>query len=152
MERSKYNVSQDTDKRTFEGIVFDSAVEMRFYRDAILPGLGSGTIKYSERQKPYVLQPKFKRNGKNVQEIKYVADFYLEFPDGSSMVIDIKGMPDAVAKIKRKLFWFKYPETDYRWVCWSKNDGGWCDYEDVVQHRRARKKARAEKEKQDERI
>ena len=142
MGRSKYNVSPDTEKRTFDGIVFDSAVEMKFYRDVVLPGLGSGTITHCERQKPYVLQPKFTHNGKNVAAINYVADFCLEFPDGGSMVIDIKGMPDSVAKIKRKLFWHNYPDTDYRWVCYSKIDGGWCDYEEVVKRRRERKKER----------
>lgn len=147
MERSKYNVSPDIEKRSHDGIVFDSAVEMRFYRDVVLPGMGSGTITFCERQKPYVLQPKFTHGGKNVAAINYVADFYLEFPDGTSMVIDIKGMPDTVAKIKRKLFWYNYPNTDYRWVCYSKIDGGWCDYEDVVKHRRERKKERAEKAK-----
>lgn len=144
MSRSKYNVSSDTEKRTCDGIVFDSVVEMKYYRDVILPGLGSGKILAFELQKPYVLQPKFTHDGKQVQAIMYIADFYVEYADGRIEVIDIKGMPDAVAKLKRKMFWHTYPDIDYRWICYSKIDGGFCDYEYVVAQRKLRKKKKSE--------
>ncbi len=144
MKRSKFNVDKDKAKRTCNGIVFDSELEMKYYRDVVLPGVESGRIKYYELQKPYELQPKFIHDGKIVQPIKYVADFYIEYADGSSEVIDTKGIPDNTAIIKRKMFWRVFPDVKYIWITWSKIDGGWCDYEYVKQQRNLRKKNKKE--------
>ena len=119
MARSKFNVSSDKEKRTYNGIVFDSQLEMKYYRDVVLPLEESGQIKYYELQKPYELQPKFTHDGKTVQPIKYVADFYIEYADGHTEVIDTKGMPDSTALMKRKMFWYHFPDTVYKWVCYS---------------------------------
>lgn len=145
MERTKFNVDKDREKRTCEGIVFDSIMEMKYYRDVILPQVRSGKIQKYELQKEYILQPKFINNGREVKPIIYVADFYIEYDDGSVEVIDTKGCPDSVAKIKRKMFWYLYPNLTYRWVCYSKIDGddtngGWCNYEYVQEQRKKRKK------------
>lgn len=142
MNRSKYNVSSDKEKRTHNGICFDSQLEMKYYRDVILPLEESGQIIKYELQKPYELQPKFTHDGKTVQPIKYVADFYVEYADGHIEVIDTKGMPDSTALMKRKMFWYHFPDIQYRWVCYSKIDGGWCDYEYVKQKRKQRKLAK----------
>lgn len=60
--RSKYNVSQDKSRRTFDGVVFDSELEMKYYKDVIYPKLNSGEIISCEFQKKYELQPSFKHN------------------------------------------------------------------------------------------
>ena len=137
---SKYNVKKSTDDRTCDGIVFDSAMEMKFYRDVILPNLGSGVIKRFELQKPYELQPKFTRGGKTIKSITYVADAYIEYADGSIILYDVKGMADTTAKIKRKMFWYRYPEVDYRWITYLKKYGGWIDYDEAQKLRREEKK------------
>ena len=105
---------------------------MKYYRDVLCPKVESGDVARYELQKPYELQPKFIHDGKNVQPIKYVADFFIVYKDGHEEVIDTKGCPDSVALIKRKLFWYHYPEVDYKWICYSKIDGGWCDYKDAL--------------------
>lgn len=140
MARSKFNVDKNAYRRTYNGIVFDSELEMKYYRDVVLPGMESGRIKYCELQKPYELQPKFVHDSKTVQSIKYVADFYIEYADGRTEVIDTKGIPDSTAIIKRKMFWYVYPEIKYIWMTYSRIDGGWCDYEYVKQQRNLRKK------------
>ena len=145
MARTKFNVDKDKEKRTFDDIVFDSKVEMKYYRDVILSLSRSGEIKHFELQKKYILQPKFHNGTKYVQPIIYVADFYIEYSDGTIEVIDTKGFPDSVAKIKRKMFWYLYPEVTYKWICYSElygneEDGYWCDYEYVERQRRLRKK------------
>lgn len=142
ISKSKFNVDSDKEKRSHNGIVFDSILEMKYYRDVVLPKVESGEIINYELQKPYELQPKFIHDGKSVQSIKYIADFYLEFADGHSEVIDTKGMPDSTALLKRKLFWYVYPDIKYYWVVYSKCDGGWCDYEYVKKQRAIRKKAK----------
>lgn len=143
---SKFNVDSDTTQRTYNGIVFDSVLEMRYYRDVLCPLEKSGDVVYCELQKPYELQPKFVHDQKTVQPIKYVADFFVRYRDGHEEVIDTKGCPDQTAFLKRKLFWYKYPDVTYRWICYSKIDGGWCDYEFVKKQRAERKRNKNKKE------
>jgi len=146
MERSKFNVDTDRAKRTCDGIVFDSQLEMRYYRDVLCPKVESGEVAGYELQKKFELQPGFTRHGKTVLPITYIADFYIEYTDGRVEVIDTKGMPDSAAKIKRKMFWLKYPELDYRWVTYVKKFGGWRDYDEVKSLRREEKWAKKKKE------
>lgn len=142
-DASKFNVSKDVAKRTCDGIVFDSVMEMKYYRDVVLPLVESGSITKYELQKPYELQPKFSHDGSTVRAIVYVADFYIEYADGHSEVIDIKGCPDSVAKLKRKMFWYTYPDTTYKWVTYVKKFGGWLEYEDVQKARARQRKEHA---------
>lgn len=153
MERtSKFNVGKDKTDRTFDGIVFDSSVEMKYYAEVILPGVEDGSILKFERQKKYILQPSYTHCGKKVQPIEYKADFYVVYADGREQVIDIKGCPDAVAKLKRKMFWYVYPNIEYVWIGFSKIDGGWTTYEAIQSGRKERKKLKQAKakEKKDE--
>ena len=112
---SKYHVSARED-RTYDGIVFDSKAEMEYYREVVLPLAAAGEIVQYELQKSFVLQPGFRHDGKAVRAITYVCDFYLIYKDGHSEVIDVKGMATPEAKLKRKMFLYKYPEENLLWV------------------------------------
>lgn len=149
MERTKFNVDKDTEKRTCDGIVFDSVLEMRYYRDVLRPLVESGDVVEYELQKPYELQPKFSHDGKTVQPITYVADFYMVFRDGTIKVVDTKGCPDSVAALKRKLFWFKYPDVDYQWMSYVEKYGGWNTYEYIKKQRALNKLAKKKESKGD---
>ena len=140
--RSKFNVDKDKSKRTHNGIVFDSVLEMKYYRDVLCPAVESGDVVSYELQKPYELQPKFRHDEKSVQSIKYVADFFIVYKDGHEEVIDTKGCPDSVALLKRKLFWYKFPDVDYKWVTWVKKFGGWIDYEEYKRLKREEKRSK----------
>ena len=144
--RSKYNVSSDKSKRTYNDITFDSELEMKYYRDVVVPGIEDGTIVSCELQKKYELQPKFKHEEQSVRAIDYVADFFIIYKDGHEEVIDTKGMADSVAKLKRKLFWFKYPDVTYKWLTYVKKFGGWVDYDYVQKQRRLNKKNKLSKQ------
>lgn len=143
MARTKFNVDAENDKRTYDGIVFDSQMEMKYYRDVVLPLSRSGEIKKFELQKKYVLQPKFTHDGKTVKEISYIADFYIEYRDGRVEVLDTKGYADSTARIKRKMFWYMYPDIDYRWIVYIKKYGGWIDFDECARLRRESKRARS---------
>lgn len=140
MGRSKFNVDKDKEKRTYHGVTFDSRMEMKYYCDVVCPKVESGEIVHYEMQKKYELQPKFTRNGKSVLPITYIADFYIEYADGHSEVIDVKGCPDNVANIKRKMFWYRYPLIEYNWVTYVKKYGGWLDYDNVKKLRKEEKR------------
>lgn len=149
MARTKFNVDKDATIRTYDGIVFDSRLEMRYYSEVVLPGVDNGQIKTYELQKKYELQPKFKHDGKTVLPITYVADFYIEYSDGHIEVVDTKGMPDNVARLKRKMFLYHYPDIQFRWVSYSKKWGGWLDYETIQSLRREEKRSKNKKEEPD---
>lgn len=138
--RSKYNVSSDKSKRTYNGIIFDSELEMKYYRDVVLPKYESGEIIYYELQKKYELQPKFKHLNETVRAVDYVADFFIRYKDGAEEVIDTKGMPDSIAKLKRKLFLYKYPDVNYKWLTHIKKFGGWIEYNEYQRLKREEKK------------
>lgn len=141
--RSKFNVDKSKkgkQNRTYNNIEFDSELEMKYYRDVICVGLENETIKDCQLQVKYELQPKFKYNGETIQSINYVADFVITYSDNSVVVIDTKGLPDATAKLKKKLFHYKYPDIDYKWIGYSKIDGGWLEYKDIQKARNKRKK------------
>lgn len=144
IDRTKFNVDKDKEKRTCNDIVFDSVLEMKYYRDVVLPKVESGEIKYFELQKKYILQEGFEHNGKRVLPIIYIADFYIEYSNGKSVVIDIKGCPDTTAKIKRKLFWYRYPDIDYQWITYVKKFGGWGNYDEYNKLRKQIKREQKE--------
>lgn len=144
IDRTKFNVDKDKEKRTCNDIVFDSVLEMKYYRDVVLPKVESGEIKYFELQKKYILQEGFEHNGKRVLPIIYIADFYIEYSNGKSVVIDIKGCPDTTTKIKRKLFWYRYPDIDYQWITYVKKFGGWGNYDEYNKLRKQIKREQKE--------
>ncbi len=122
---SKYHVSAK-EARTYDGIVFDSKAEMEFYRDIVLPLYNAGEIVRYELQKPFELQPGFRRYDKAVRAITYVCDFYLVYKNGRTEVIDVKGMATTEALLKRKMFWYKYPEENLLWM--QKKNRQWTLY------------------------
>lgn len=127
---------------------------MKYYRDVVCPLEESGDVVYCELQKPYELQPKFEHDNRTVKSITYVADFFIRYKDGYEEVIDTKGCPDQTAILKRKMFWYVYPDVTYRWVSFSKRDGGWIDYDVLKKKRAARKreKKKALEQKENENV
>jgi WD40 repeat protein len=142
-KRSKFNVNQTKKgklNRTFEGIVYDSELELQYYKEVICTGLKNGSIKKFERQVKYELQPKYKYMGENILAVNYIADFVVTYSDNSVIVWDVKGLADATAKLKKKIFHYKYPDIDYRWIGFSKIDGGWREYKNIEKARSKRSK------------
>jgi len=69
----------------------------------------NGEIYDLREQVMFILQDKFKRDGKSERAITYVADFvYMQ--DGKKIVEDVKGFKTDVYKIKRKMLLFRYPD------------------------------------------
>lgn len=99
-------------KVEMDGVVFDSVAERNRYVELKLL-LAAGAISDLELQPRFELQPSFKREGKTVRRIEYVADFaYTE--NGQRVVEDVKGYETEKFQIKQKLFWFTYPDVELR--------------------------------------
>lgn len=97
--RNKYgNIKVEVD-----GIKFASKSEAKYYEQ--LKWLKQAKqIKSFKLQPRYLLQEAFKKNGRTIRKIEYVADFEVKHLDGSIEVIDCKGVETEAFKLKRKWF------------------------------------------------
>ena len=129
---SKYNAK----KIQYKGVVFDSKAECDYYQ-YLERNLGEEYDRI-ELQPKYELQPKFDGN----KPIYYVADFALWKDDKLLEVIDVKGMPTPVAKMKAKMFRYQNRDIPLTWICEAPKYTGqeWITYEELLKARRKRKK------------
>lgn len=116
-----------------------SKLEKRFYEDIVVTGMKNGTLVNYELQVKYNLQESFKYMGKTIRAIDYISDFDLYYADGTFEVIDTKGLATADAKIKAKLYKYKYPDIVFKWMSWTKATG-WIEYDELQKLRREAKK------------
>ncbi len=100
-------------KTTVDGIEFDSKKEAEYYCKLKLLKQ-AGEIKDFGLQQRYELLPTFKKNGTTYRSITYVADFVIVNNDGTTEVVDVKGVETQVFKIKQKLFEHKYPDLSLK--------------------------------------
>lgn len=150
-KKSKYNVDlseKGKAKRTYKGITFDSETELKFLLEWIEPKIKTGEILSYERQVPYILQEGFINfENKKILPIKYIADYVITFKSENQIVVDVKGQPDTTAKIKKKLFEFKYCDIPFFWYCRSikygnGNGDNWITYDELEKKRKAEKKSK----------
>ena len=148
--RTKFKVSttakgikdrQAIDYKTGETITFMSKLEKRFYEDVVVTGMKNGTLIDYKLQVKDNLQESFTYMEKKIRTIDYISDFDLYYSDGTFEVIDTKGLATADAKIKAKLFKYKYPNIVLKWMSWTKATG-WIEYDDLQKLRRDAKKNR----------
>lgn len=146
MKKTKYN----NKKIEIDGIKFDSKDESLYYLD-LKANKEQGQIKDFELQPKYELIPKFKYMGENRKAITYSPDFKVVAINGTSYLIDVKSMGTATqqGELRRKLFEYRYPDLDLRWVCRNmkhSSGDGWVEYELLKKIYRDNKKAKKSKE------
>ena len=99
-------------KLVIDGIRFDSKVEAGCYVEA-----STYPAKFNlDLQKKFEIHPKYKADGKTIQAINYICDFYItkskffKKPEyvPRSYVIDVKGIKTNEFKLKEKLFMYKH--------------------------------------------
>ena len=102
------------EEKIVDGIKFDSKLEARRYIQLKLL-LRAGEIKDLRMQAEYELQPSYKKNGRTIRAIKYVADFvYYDVRERKTIIEDTKGFRNDVYKLKKKIFEYKYPDLEIR--------------------------------------
>lgn len=132
---SKYN----NKKVVYAGITFDSKAERDYYL-YLLDLKQRGIVTDIQLQPSFLLQEKFRKNGKLHREITYKADFEVTYADGHVEIIDVKGMVTKDFAIKQKLFEYKYPELRLLLVAYSQIDGGWIELSELKKARSSRKR------------
>lgn len=97
-------------KIIIDGISFDSKREGNRYLELKLLER-AGKIKDLKLQQQFELQPSFRKNGRTIRAITYIADFtYFDLETMRNVVEDVKGYKTDVYMLKKKMFEFKYPE------------------------------------------
>ena len=116
--QQKGNSKYKNKKVLFDGIEFDSKKECNRYIDLKLLER-QGLIKYLCRQVSFELQPSYKKNGKNIRPIYYVADFaYIDVKTGKTIIEDVKSeaTKTQVYRLKKKILEYKYENLEIKEV------------------------------------
>lgn len=92
-----------TKKVKYNNLTFDSGLELYFYK--LLES--NNLLENLKMQEPFEIQPSFKYRGSTIRKMEYICDFYLT---DKKIVIETKGLLEEKAKIKHKMFKFKYPD------------------------------------------
>lgn len=101
-------------KTVIDGITFSSKKEADRYRELKILLL-AGYIKDLELQPRFELQPSFKKNGKTIRKIEYVADFrYYDLKNDKIVIEDTKGFKTTEYKLKKKLFEYRYKDLEIK--------------------------------------
>lgn len=136
---TKYNAK----KTVVDGVRFDSRVESLYYL-YVKDLKEKGELKDFKLQPVYELQQKYEYQGLTRHAIKYKADFLVIDNEDNETVIDIKGVPTSDAKLKRKMFEYRYSDKDLKWIVRNLKRGsetdGWIIYEDNEEGKRKAKK------------
>jgi len=110
---SKYNAK----KTIFKGIKFDSQKEAQRYGELLLMEKGK-LITNIKLQPKYELQEKYRKNGKGIRAICYIADFeYLDLKTNKLVIEDVKSdytRKNPLYKVKKKMFEYKYKELEIK--------------------------------------
>lgn len=126
--------------------IWDSDMELDYYEGVCLPNLENGTWISVETQKVFILQEAFVQQGRKIQPIKYIADFFITTANGEQIVVDTKGMPATTDfKLKWKMLRFRFPQYTYRCLKGSGRDKRrgiihYQKWEEVIDKPRATKK------------
>lgn len=103
-------------KVEIDGHKFDSKMEGNRYLK-LKELLKEKQIKDLELQPRFLLQPSFKKYGRTIRKIEYIADFkYYDNVRQKLIIEDVKGFETKDFKIKQKYFDYKYPELELELV------------------------------------
>lgn len=129
-------------KTEVDGIVFDSKAEAKYYLQ--LKWMKQGKqIKDFKLQPRFLLQEAFKKDGKTIRKIEYVADFEIHNLDGSIEIVDVKGHKTKEFLLKEKMFNKRYPHK-LTLITFDKTLG-WIDLDELAKIERKRAKENGRK-------
>lgn len=91
-------------KVKYKNEVFDSKLELEFFL-YLLDLQKQGIVNDIIRQPKFILQEKFRYNGKAIREISYTPDFIISYTgDKTTEIVDIKGFLTIEYRLKAKMF------------------------------------------------
>jgi len=101
-------------KTMVDNIYFASIKESQYYQELKLLYKAGEVVKF-ELQPEFILQDKFKKNGKIIRAIKYIADFRVLYSNGKEEIVEVKGYDkNKVWLLKQKMFEYKFPDLELK--------------------------------------
>ena len=94
-------------------------------------------------QQSFLITPSYKKNGKTIRKMEYLADFVIQYPDCSTRVIDVKGIETDVFKMKKKLVEYMYPDVTIECVRWVPKESKWMTLKEYKKYTKNKKKKAA---------
>lgn len=134
---SDYYIKLKADKAA--GLIHDFTLQPKFTLvESFIVVNGETIYKSDERFN------KIKRQSKapTVRAIEYISDFLITRNDGTSYIVDTKGLSTPEFEIKRKLFTALYPTIPLEVVIYDKPNDQWVDFYEYNKAKRAAKKAK----------
>ncbi len=109
---------RNTRRKEVDGIAFRSTLEADAYQ-ILKSWQRAGAITNLELQPRFLLQPKFRHEGKTIRAMHYTADFRF-VRNFRTVVLEVKGFRLETYRMRRKQFLFRYPEVVFEE--WRKED------------------------------
>ncbi len=121
MHEGNFEFTANTRRKIVDSIEFRSTLEARTYQ-ILKSWEAAGAIRNLKLQPRFVLQEKFRRDGKTVRAMHYSPDFQYEdnrLDDNCreywrTVVIEAKGHKTQPYQMRKKLFLAKYPDIEFR--------------------------------------
>lgn len=121
-----------------DDLTFDSLAEAKFYLH-LKEEKEKGMITSFEMQPKFELQEGFRKNGKAIRAVHYVADFAVLYADGTEKIYDVKGLETDVFKLKLKMFEYKYRDKVLSCVCYQAKTNSWVEKQEIKQSKKKKK-------------
>lgn len=99
---------RNTRRKEVDGIPFRSTLEADAYQ-ILKSWQRAGVISNLELQPRFLLQPKFRHEGKTIRAMHYRPDFRYTRA-GATFVVEVKGFRTEPYRMRRKQFLFRYPQ------------------------------------------
>ena len=117
-------------------------MELQYY-EYLMKLQESGEISRIELQPSMVIIKAYQKYGRTIRKAVYTSDFLVFYPDESHKYIEVKGMSDPAADLRRKLWDSQYPD-ELIWVtgvdCRNGKYTRWVEYDLLKKERRVRRK------------
>ncbi len=117
MNAGNFEFTTNTRRKIVDGIPFRSTLEANTYQ-LLKSWEAAGAIRNLKLQPRFVLQEKFRRDGKTMRAMMYTPDFQFErYRAGTKVnrlvVIEAKGHKTQPYQMRKKLFLSKYPHIEF---------------------------------------
>jgi hypothetical protein len=112
MHAGNFEHVRNTKRKIVDGIGFRSTLEANTYQ-LLKSWQAAAAIRNLVLQPRFLLQPKFRRDGKTIRAMMYTPDFQYE-ESNRTVVIEAKGHKTQPYRMRRKMFLMKYPEIDFQ--------------------------------------
>lgn len=106
--RNKFNNT----KTVYNGNKYDSKREAEKAMELDMLKNNGDVLEWTPHPKYLIIPRYLMKNGKVARPAYYIPDFWVKYADGTEVIIDIKGFITPEFKLKKKMWEYRYRETN----------------------------------------